>query len=245
MSVSTAPAPAPARPTGTRSRSRLAPALIALAVLAVAAAATLGVLLKGKPAQTAAELGQQRAGLVLLADEVLAVRRPVAAEVAAARAVWPAIAHGLPARPDRRLLGELTRASAAVGAVPLPRIVNLVQELTGPAPRLARAFHSSMLLTQRGFGQLAEDVEAIMKGPGPAATFARANAGLYIASVYDGMFTLSLLGEKVLHSYERLGAEAEFGSALTATQVEQIEAAYSAKAVGLIPHDIEALSVQK
>ncbi len=239
-------AAASAEPAGSsRSRSRLAPALIALAVLVVAAAATLGVLLKGNATQTPSELGQQRAGMVLLSSELLAVEHPVAVEMAAARAVWPQIAHGLPAHPSRRLARELAAASASALAVPLPPIVNLVQELAGPAPRLARGFHNFMLLTQRGFGQLSEDAEAIARGPGPAAAFARANANLYIASIYDGTFTISLLGEKVLHTYERLGAEPEFGSALTAKRVERIEAAYSPQADELVPHDVEALSGQQ
>ncbi len=68
------------------------------------------------------------------------------------------------------------------------------------------------------------------------ARFLHANAPLYIYSVYDGHYHLSLIGKTLLSAYLKLGGAPAFGASLTQSQVEALARAYSIPATRLEPH---------
>jgi hypothetical protein len=68
------------------------------------------------------------------------------------------------------------------------------------------------------------------------ASFARESSPLYIDTIYDAHFDLSLLGKSLLSGYERLGGASAFGGALTQGQVDALAGAYSIPGVRLEPH---------
>lgn len=79
-------------------------------------------------------------------------------------------------------------------------------------------------------------IATIAHGPTGAATFAAANSALYIDSIYDAHFNLSLLGKSLLDGYRKLGGQSAFGPKLTQSEVEAIASAYSISGVRLEPH---------
>lgn len=166
-------------------------------------------------------------------------------EAAAARAVWPALAKGMPTHVSAALAGEANAANEAATAIPVPPFLAVRHELIGPAERIASLFHSFSLLTQRGFSHIAQTCASLRQGDRRAAKFERGNAGLYIDSVYDGNFDASLIGERVVNSYERLGAAHAFGAALTPAQVSSIASAYSPQVELLSPHLWRELLAQR
>jgi hypothetical protein len=205
-------------------------------VAALAAVAVLlGVTLSQGESHTPAELAVQRSQLALLGRQLLALEQPLGREVAAARTAWPAVAGGLPASAGARLQAEVSAASAAAQALPAPAFVATRHELIGPAQRIANLFYSFELLTRRGWAHLDQAVAAMRAGSSAVAHFERANAGLYVDSVYDGNFDAALIGERVLSSYERLGGAHAFGASLTPAEVHSIASAY-APADRLAPH---------
>jgi hypothetical protein len=142
----------------------------------------------------------------------------------------------MPAHVGSKLAAECSAASAFAAAVPTPQFVEIRHELLGPATRIATLFHEFELLVQRGWAHVDQTTASLREGATGAARFERANAGLYIDSVYDGNFDVSLIGERVLHSYERLGAAKAFGASLTPAEVRSIAAVYSPSADRLTPH---------
>lgn len=206
--------------------------------------AILAVALGGGESHTQAELALQRAHLALVSRELLQAQDALQREVSATRAAWPKLAGGLPARPSSGLAAEAAAAAAAAQAIPTPAFVQERHELTGPAQRIATLFDDFLLLVQRGWGHTHQTIDALLGGSASAASFERVNAGLYIDSIYDGNFFVSLIGERVLHSYERLGGASSFGSSLTLAEVESIVSAYSPAADRLTPHLWRALLAQ-
>ncbi len=79
-------------------------------------------------------------------------------------------------------------------------------------------------------------IEHALAVSGPGASFARANAPLYIESVYDGHFGLAQIGKNLVAGYQKLGGPAAFGTALRSAEVARLAAAYSEPAVRLHPH---------
>jgi hypothetical protein len=70
----------------------------------------------------------------------------------------------------------------------------------------------------------------------PAALrFVRANASLYIGSVYDGHYNLSVVGQRVREAYAQLGGAAAFGAALRPALVGQLAGFYSPGTARLTP----------
>ncbi|HEY7951600.1 MAG TPA: hypothetical protein VID70_01350 [Solirubrobacteraceae bacterium] len=70
----------------------------------------------------------------------------------------------------------------------------------------------------------------------PAALrFIRANASLYIGSVYDGHYNLSVVGERLREAYAQLGGPSAFGAALTPALLAQLASFYSPGVLRLAP----------
>lgn len=227
---------------GSPRRRRLGAAITAAALVAIVAVAVVALTSGGSA--TEAQLGQDRAHLALVAKALYRIEGDVKRETSAAKVAWPYVKDGLPAKMSVRLLSSLTEASAAANALPSPSFLEFIHELTGPGARIARLYRSFLLLSSRGWGHTLAAAVEIAHG-GRAASFDRETSGLYIDSAYNGSFYLSLIGEKVLASYERLGEEAEFGSALTQAEVKSLAAAFSPEAVELTPHEWTKLQVQR
>ncbi len=203
-----------------------------------------------------AALRLERADLVLVAHTLAGAQAAAHSEVAAARAAWPALARGLPARlsgPQRVALAAVERRATALA---LPWYVTTEEGggLTGPAAAVGGLLKAYASLTPRGWrliaAALAAQAAAASGGEGPSsgttaatARFERANAGLYIHSVYDGHYDLSLVGKTFGDGYRRLGGPAAFGAALTAGQVAALARAYSIPAVRLQPQPPAGLGV--
>lgn len=194
---------------------------------------------------SAAELKVQRSQLALLARQLLQAQGPLQREVSSSRAVWRSIAKGLPAHPDATLAQRASIADGAAQALPAPAFLEVRHELIGPAERISSLFHDFQLLTQQGWAHIDQALVALRSGPASLASFERGNAGLYIDSVYDGSFDASLIGERVLNSYKRLGAGPAFGGSLTPTQVSSIATIYSPAAIRLTPHLWRELLAQR
>jgi hypothetical protein len=225
--------------------SRLAAALIVsdrrrlvLAFVVVAVAGALGLALagQGNESHTPTELALQRKGLALVSRQLLSLQTSVEREVSASRAVWRSLATGMPAHVRSSLAAQTSTANAVAAAMPTPQFVEIRHELLGPAARIAALFHEFELLVQRGWAHVDQLDASLRNGLTQDARFERVNSGLYIDSIYDGNFDLSLIGERVLHSYERLGAAKTFRSSLTPAEVRSIAAAYSPSADRLRPH---------
>jgi hypothetical protein len=164
---------------------------------------------------------------------------PTLREVAATKAAWPLIANGLPANASSLLRASaFGQATAAAAQLRTPQLFSEAQarSLTGPASQLAGLFRSYALLSERGWKLLGAQLTQIQAGTPASARFARANAPLYIESIYDGHFTLAQIGKKLLAAYDRLGAGAAFGGSLTQAEVDALARTYSEDSDRLHPH---------
>jgi hypothetical protein len=155
--------------------------------------------------------------------------------VAAARAAWPALAPGLPARAGPALRGAIARALARAKQVPTPAFMAVAKRLTGPSADVAGRLESFAGLSRRCWEQVAL-AAGEQTGRAPAAVrFLRANAGLYIGCVYDGHYNLSTIGEVLLKGYRELGGAQAFGAALGQAQARALARAYSPASARLQP----------
>ena len=129
-------------------------------------------------------------------------------------------------------------AAAAAAHLPIPKLLSEAnaRSLTGPAAQLAGLYRSYALLSARGWKLLFASLREIESGTPAAARFARANAALYIESIYDAHFTLAQVGKKLSAGYEKLGGSAAFGAALTQAQVDALARTYSEASDRLHPH---------
>jgi hypothetical protein len=199
-----------------------------------------------------AALRLERADLALLARTLQRLRAPAAGEVAAARAVWPALAGGLPRGFAPAMRQQAAAAERHAATLALPAVVTAEGSLTGPAAKLAGMLKAYVRLTQRGWqyiaAALAAQSAAAAQGGGAsraaggtastlaAAQFLHANAGLYIYCVYDGHYDVSLIGKTLQGAYRTLGGAPAFGSSLTQARVEALAGAYSIPSTRLQPH---------
>jgi hypothetical protein len=189
-----------------------------------------------------AALRLERADLVLLTRALQRLEAPTHSEVAAARTVWPTLARGLPrgALPPATALA-LAAAERRAGALAPPWYVTTeAGGLTGPAAAVGGLLKAYAALTPRGWRFIAA---ALAPGSAAAASFMRANAGLYIYAIYDGHYDLSLIGKTLHDAYRKLGGPPAFGSTLTPGQVEALVRAYSIPATRLAPHPRAGLAV--
>jgi hypothetical protein len=234
------PALLAARRAGVRPRAAAGLARIAGAAL-LAGAAAAGVAGCGGSLPRPAALRLERADVVLLAHALQHFEGPAREEVAAARAVWPALVGGLPARVTPALQRGITASANRAGALALPQFVADEGALTGPAAKVGGMLKGYIILSQRGWQHLAAAAPAAAATAG--GTFLRANAGLYIYSVYDGHYDLSLIGKALQGAYHALGGAPAFGTALTQGQVEALARAYSIPATRLAPHPPPGVTV--
>jgi hypothetical protein len=206
--------------------SRTAAALLALG----AALAGLGCG-SGAPSSPA-DLRLQREDLIATARALAQARPEAASETAATKAAWPLVANGLPSGPGGR--ARIATATRTARALRLPSLFSEQRAagLTGPGSSLAGSYRSFVALTGTGWTM----IDHALAVSGSGARFARANAPLYIESVYDGHFGLAQIGKNLLAGYEKLGGPAAFGTALTQSEVARLAAAYSEPAVRLHPH---------
>jgi hypothetical protein len=109
------------------------------------------------------------------------------------------------------------------------------QELTGPAAGIAGLYESYDRLAERGWRLTETTITAIATSPPAVASFERANSPLYIHSIYDSHYNLSLLGKRLAEGYARLGGPSAFGRTLTQTELDSLASAYSIPAVRLEP----------
>jgi hypothetical protein len=217
-------------------RTLRAIAAAALACLLAATFAACGG--KGKSA-TPVALKLQREDLVAVSRALKDVQAPIAREVAATKAAWPLIANGLPAEIATVSRSPQARAAAAsAAALRLPALLGEAQArtLTGPASQISGLVRSYALLGARGW-KLLDAAFAQIESASPAnARFARANAPLYIESIYDAHFALAQIGKKLLAGYEKLGGAGDFGTALTQAEANALADSYSEASDRLHPH---------
>jgi hypothetical protein len=185
-----------------------------------------------------AGLRLQREDLLAVSHALAHVEGPVAAEVAATRAAWPLVAHGLPADTSTLARPPIRTASETAAKLKVPTLFEEEQSaaLTGPAASLAGLFRSYSGLSTRGWQLIGAAIDQIEHGPAVAARFARANVALYIESVYDGHFTLAQIGKGLISGYRKLGGARVFGASLTQAEVDALAHAYSEEADRLHPH---------
>jgi hypothetical protein len=146
---------------------------------------------------------------VIVSHGLVGAERSIQREVAASRAAWPAVVHGLPAQVSAAERRAISTAGVRAQRIATPRFISYAGELTGAAAAIAGLLLSYEGLSQRGwtFTLAAADHAAVR--------FLRTNASLYIGCVYDGHYNLSSIGEYLLSAYRRLGGAASFGSALS------------------------------
>jgi hypothetical protein len=173
---------------------------------------------------------------VRVVDGLISAEPGIEREVAASRSAWPAIASGLPASFSSSLQRHVTAATARAGALPQPSFLALAKQLTGPASGLAALYESFARLAERGWQLTDASIASISSGSPIAAHFARENSSLYIDSIYDAHFDLSLIGKSVVKGYERLAVPHSFGPKLTQAEIDRLASAYSIPAVRLVPH---------
>ncbi len=190
-----------------------------------------------KPPPAALKL--ERGDLAVTARLLAGLQTPSAREVAATKASWPLIANGLPAD-ARSVSGSPAVVSAVQSAalLGLPALFGEAQarSLTGASSQIVGLYRTYALLAARGWKLLFASLAEIESGTPAAAGFARANAPLYIESIYDAHFTLAQIGKKLTAAYKRLGGPSGFGSALTSAVVDELAQSYSEASDRLQPH---------
>jgi hypothetical protein len=210
----------------------------AAGTLACLLAVTLAACGGASTASTPAALKLQREDLIAVSRALGQVEAPVAREVAATKAAWPLIANGLPDRIETVSRSPQARAAADAAQLRLPSLFSQARArtLTGPAAQISGLVRSYALLSARGWRLLDAGLDQIESAPPANASFARANAPLYIESIYDGHFVLAQVGKKLLAGYETLGGAGAFGRALPQPEVKALAQAYSEARNRLHPH---------
>jgi hypothetical protein len=201
------------------------------------------------------QLKVERAHLALVAHGLRGAEASIRREALAARAAWPGIVHGLPAPVSPASRALIANALDRTQRIATPHFVSYAGELTGAAAAIAGLLLSFEQLSQRGWtmtlaaaqhlaGGARSSLRALPSASGQASStlispaalrFIRANASLYIGSVYDGHYNLSVVGERVREAYAQLGGSSAFGAALTPALVSQLAGFYSPSVARLAP----------
>lgn len=189
------------------------------------------------------ELRLESADLRMVAGQLSSAKGPIRAEVAAARSAWPSLYDGLSATVPKRLTFDVAEAQARISRLRQPAFLNQIHTLTGPASGIGALFESFWGLSHQGWSAISATLTSIRHGPRSAARFRRANVAIYIQSVYDAHYDLSLIGASIQRGYERLGGTATFGVALTPTEVSALASFYSRTGVRLEPHPSSSLGL--
>jgi hypothetical protein len=212
------------------------PAAAAILVLVGAALALAGC---GKHSgETAAERALEREDLIFVTAALRSLEPASKAEVAAAKAAWPQIAHGLPRGRADLLSPQIRSAIVAAGRLQLPPLLQERQAaaLTGPAAGIAGLYRAFSGLAGRGWQMTGAMIEQAERGSPAAARFARANIPLYIDSIYDAHFSLAQIGKQLQPAFEKLGGANAFAGSLTPAEVQAVANAYSEANDLLEPH---------
>jgi hypothetical protein len=220
---------------------RAVPILALLLAIGLAAAASLAAARPAAPALAAHALSLQtrleRADLVFLTHGLEQAQGSIHREVLAARAVWPAIVKGIPASISPSALALVSRARSEMSRVRTPAFVAYLKQLTGPAAGLAALLVSFEELAKRGWMMTQATLQRLAspRTTPEAASFLRANAGLYTGSVYDAHYGLAAIGETLLRGYEQLGGASTLGRVLPRREVDAVARAYSPRIDRLTP----------
>ncbi len=184
------------------------------------------------------ELTLERADMTAVARALAGQEPSARSEAAAAKAVWPLLADGLPANISPHFSQAVSTASERAAAFKLPALLTEreAKSLTGPASGLSGTFRAFSILSARGWQLIGSAIEQLEHGSPSAARFARANVNLYIESVYDAHFSLAQIGKQLPIDYKRLGGAAAFGSSLTPAEIDALSNAYSEANNRLYPH---------
>jgi hypothetical protein len=180
----------------------------------------------------------QREDLVAVSHALQRAQGSVEMEVAAAKAAWPLVAHGVPTPAPATVRAPLGAAASQAAKVLVPAPLKEAQAatLTGPGALIAGLFHNFNGLAANGWRMIGAAIDVIEHGSLAAARFARANVALYIESVYDAHFSLAQIGKKLTAGYRKLGDGSAFGTALTESEVQALARSYSEAADRLHPH---------
>jgi hypothetical protein len=179
-----------------------------------------------------------REDLLVTVHALRSTEGTVAAEVAATKSAWPLVVDGLPAHVPPTTLARVAEAQARARAVAMPALFTEARsrELTGPGAGIAGQFRFFAELAAHGWTMTRAAIETAEHGPPAAAGFARANAALYIESLYDAHFGLGQIGKNLLKGYRRLGGAATFGASLSQQEVDALAGTFSPASDQLQPH---------
>jgi hypothetical protein len=180
----------------------------------------------------------ERTDLVDVSQALSAAAPAVDREVAAAKAAWPLIVHGLPTHIRALPRPKIQAAIARAGELTVPTLFEEGEaaSITGPGSTVASLFRGFVTLGGRGWKLIGAAIQEIEHGSPTAARFARANVALYIESVYDAHFELAQIGKKLLKDYKDQKGPEAFGESLTQAQVDSLAQTYSEPSDRLYPH---------
>ncbi len=208
----------------------------ALLLAGCAALIATGCGAAGRATETGLRL--QREDLVVAAHALGQAEAGVEREARATHAAWPTVVNGLPAHISPATRRPVHEAALRAAALPLPAPFTEERShaLTGVASGLAGTYRSFRGLASRGWRLIDYSLALLEGGPDASAGFAKANAPLYIESVYDAHFALAQVGKHLQAGYETLGGPSAFGRSLTEDEVRQLAGVYSEAKLRLHPH---------
>ncbi|MHB8533436.1 MAG: hypothetical protein ACYDC2_12025 [Solirubrobacteraceae bacterium] len=179
----------------------------------------------------------QREDLIAVVHALQGTQAEAAAELQATKLAWRYVLHGLPRAPSAQARSAIEQAEAHAAALRVPPLFGEVRsrELTGAAAALAGEYRSFAALSSAAWRQLAYALSLTRAGRGAAAGFSRANAALYIETVYDAHFTAGQIGRRLPVAYEKLGGPATFAGALTQPEVEALSKSFAEATYKLEP----------
>ena len=191
------------------------------------------------PTSNPAEARLEREDFVAVARTLRALVPAVDGEVAAARAAWPFVLDGLPAHVGALARARILAAVRSAERLPLPALFTEQQAatLTGPGSPLAGRYRDFQQLNSASWRQIAVALAQIERGPARVASFARANAPIYIEGVYDAHYSIAETGRDVARGYETLGGAAMLGAVLGEREVRELEGSYTRAGDRLTPHE--------
>jgi hypothetical protein len=218
-------------------------ALLVLVGLSVTACGKSGS--KGSVTSSTA-LSLERADLLLVVHALQAAQASVQREVTATRQAWPLIAHGVPAEISAPLQLKVDAANKAASEIQAPSFMTQTEgpttkprrDLTGPAAGIAGLFQSFSVLSEHGWRLIAATTQGIGHGSASTTRFLRANAPLYIASIYDGHFDLASIGKNLHKAYLKLGESPGFSGSLHTDEVDKLASFYG-DGLRLRPHSVD------
>jgi hypothetical protein len=175
-----------------------------------------GALGQGQGQAAPRQLRLERIDLAIVARGLLRAEPSIRREIAAARAAWPGIVHGLPAQAPPATRALLAAALGRTEQIATPSFISYAGELTGESAAIAGLLLSYEQLSAKGWSMTltaAGHLNGASTLPPATLAFLRTNAALYIGCVYDAHYNLSVIGERMRETYAQLGGAAGFGGA--------------------------------